>query len=218
MILEPVQGEGGFIPMPDDFPAKLRALCDRHGILLDRRRGPVRRRAAPARCGRSSTTTRSPTCSCPASRSAAACRWRRSPAAAEVMDAVDPGGLGGTFGGNPVSCAAANVVLDQLPAMRARVRAARRPAARALDDMATRVETIGEVRGLGPMLALELVRDRETKTPAPERRRRRRREGPRRGPAPARLRPARQRHPPAAAADDHRRRARRAGSRCSKPP
>ena len=84
------------------------------------------------------------------------------------MDAVDPGGLGGTFGGNPVSCAAANVVLDAVPGMRAASEALGARLRAALEDMATRVETIGEVRGLGPMLALEIVRDREPKTPAPE--------------------------------------------------
>ena len=122
------------------------------------------------------------------------------------MDAVDPGGLGGTFGGNPVSCAAANVVLDQVAGACARRSEALGVRLRAaLEDMATRVDAIGEVRGLGPMLALEIVRDRETKTPGARARRRRDRRRPRAGPAAARLRPARQRHPPAAAADDHRR-------------
>ena len=88
---------------------------------------------------------------------------------AEIMDAVDPGGLGGTFGGNPVSCAAANVVLDAVPGMRAQSEALGARLRAALEDIATRVDAIGEVRGLGPMLALELVRDRESKTPAPER-------------------------------------------------
>ena len=92
---------------------------------------------------------------------------------AEIMDAVDPGGLGGTFGGNPVSCAAANVVLEQVAArVRAPSEALGARLRAALEDIATRVDAIGEVRGLGSMLALEIVRDRETKTPAPERRRR----------------------------------------------
>src|SRR3954451_25358457 len=86
---------------------------------------------------------------------------------ASFMDAVDPGGLGGTFGSNPVSCAAANVVLDAVPGMRAQSEALGARLRAALEDMATRVESIGEVRGLGPMLALELVRDRSTRAPAP---------------------------------------------------
>jgi 4-aminobutyrate aminotransferase-like enzyme len=89
---------------------------------------------------------------------------------ASIMDAVDPGGLGGTFGGNPVSCAAANVVLETVaaPSFRAAALALGTRLRSSLEDMATRVPSIGEVRGLGPMLALEIVRDRSTKTPAPE--------------------------------------------------
>jgi 4-aminobutyrate aminotransferase-like enzyme len=84
------------------------------------------------------------------------------------MDAPEAGGLGGTFGGNPVACAAAMAVLDEVGQedfrkhseelgnhLRAR-----------LDEIAGRVERVGEVRGLGPMLALELVTDRESKQPA----------------------------------------------------
>ena len=87
---------------------------------------------------------------------------------AELMDAPEPGGLGGTFGGNPLACAAGAVVLDQVAGdefqarseeIGARVRAA-------LDAMAERIDAIGEVRSLGPMLALELVADRATKEPA----------------------------------------------------
>ena len=134
------------------------------------------------------------------------------------MDAVDPGGLGGTFGGNPVSCAAANVVLDQVAGhARARPRRSARKLRAALEDMATRVETIGEVRGLGPMLALEIVRDRETKTPAPELVGGAIATAREQGLLLLALRPVRQRDPPAAAADDHRRgadaRARRSSKR-----
>ena len=80
-VLEPVQGEGGFIPMPPDYPARLRELLDRHGILYvdDEVQSGDRphRRAVGDRALRAS----SPTCSSPASRSAAACRSPRSPAA-----------------------------------------------------------------------------------------------------------------------------------------
>src|SRR4051812_9440493 len=167
VIIEPVQGEGGFIPMPADFPVQLRELCDRHGILwIDDevqagagRTGPVwaieHYDAQPDLL----VSGKSLGGGLPL----AAVTGR-----AEVMDAVDPGGLGGTFGGNPVACAAANVVLEQLPAMRTDSEALGRRMRAALEDMATRVECIGDVRGLGPMLALEIVRDRQTKTPAPE--------------------------------------------------
>jgi 4-aminobutyrate aminotransferase-like enzyme len=78
---------------------------------------------------------------------------------AELMDSVHVGGLGGTFGGNPVCCAAALAVLDELAAPGFRERAdqiARLLRAR-LDDIASRRPVVGEVRGLGAMLALELV-------------------------------------------------------------
>jgi 4-aminobutyrate aminotransferase-like enzyme len=78
---------------------------------------------------------------------------------AAVMDSVEPGGLGGTFGGNPLACAAALVVLDTLadPAFRTRSDEVGRLIRRRLDDVAERRPEIAEVRGLGPMLALELV-------------------------------------------------------------
>jgi 4-aminobutyrate aminotransferase / (S)-3-amino-2-methylpropionate transaminase / 5-aminovalerate transaminase len=87
---------------------------------------------------------------------------------AEIMDAPEPGGLGGTFGGNPVACAAALAVLHEVSSESFRARAdelGRRIRAR-LAEIADRVEHVGEVRGLGPMLALELVTDRETNEPA----------------------------------------------------
>jgi 4-aminobutyrate aminotransferase-like enzyme len=74
------------------------------------------------------------------------------------MDAPGPGGLGGTFGGNPVACAAAAVVLDTIaePEFRARADELGRELRTRLDELAGRRDAIGEVRGLGPMLALEL--------------------------------------------------------------
>jgi 4-aminobutyrate aminotransferase / (S)-3-amino-2-methylpropionate transaminase / 5-aminovalerate transaminase len=167
IILEPVQGEGGFIPMPQDFPAKLRALCDRHGILwIDDE--------VQAGVGRSGPTwaiehyDAQPDLLVSGKSLGGGLPLAAVTGPAEIMDAVDPGGLGGTFGGNPVSCAAASVVLDAVPAMQADSLALGERLRAALEDIATRVEAIGEVRGLGPMLALEIVRDRESKTPAPE--------------------------------------------------
>src|SRR4051794_40228269 len=165
VIIEPVQGEGGFIPMPEDFPAKLGELCDRHGILwIDDevqagtgRTGPVW--AIEHYDARPDLLVSGK--SLGGGLPLAAVTGR-----AQIMDAVDPGGLGGTFGGNPVSCAAANVVLDAVAGMRARSEALGAGMRAALEEMAARVPVIGEVRGLGPMLALEIVRDRATKTPA----------------------------------------------------
>jgi 4-aminobutyrate aminotransferase-like enzyme len=86
------------------------------------------------------------------------------------MDAPDPGGLGGTFGGNPVACAATMAVLDEIGRAEFRAHSEELGAhirAR-LEEIAGRVAQVGEVRGLGPMLALELVSDRESKEPAAE--------------------------------------------------
>jgi 4-aminobutyrate aminotransferase-like enzyme len=83
---------------------------------------------------------------------------------AEVMDAVAPGGLGGTFGGNPLSCAAAAVVLDAIaePEFRRRSEELGRLLRAGLEGIASRVPEVGEVRGLGPMLALELAEQSPT--------------------------------------------------------
>lgn len=86
------------------------------------------------------------------------------------MDSVHPGGLGGTYGGNPVACAAALAVFDVIETedLLDRARKLGEKLRRRLDEMHGRFQCIGEVRGLGPMLALELVKDRETKEPAPD--------------------------------------------------
>jgi 4-aminobutyrate aminotransferase / (S)-3-amino-2-methylpropionate transaminase / 5-aminovalerate transaminase len=169
MVLEPVQGEGGFVPMPRDFPPRLRELCDRHGILYVNdeiqsgvaRTGPV---WAIEHYGVEPDLLVSGK-SLGGGLPLAAVTGR-----SEVVDAVGPGGLGGTFGGNPVACAAAVAVLDEIvtePFQR-RARELGERIRVALDAIATRVDAVGEVRGLGPMLALELVEDRETKAPASE--------------------------------------------------
>jgi 4-aminobutyrate aminotransferase/(S)-3-amino-2-methylpropionate transaminase len=167
VIIEPVQGEGGFIPMPPDFPAKLRELCDRHGILwIDDE--------VQAGVGRTGPVwaiehyDAQPDLLVSGKSLGGGLPLAAVTGPAEIMDAVDPGGLGGTFGGNPVSCAAANVVLESVPGMRARSEALGQQMRTALEAMAMRVAAIGEVRGLGPMLALEIVRDRDSRTPAPE--------------------------------------------------
>ena len=167
VVLEPVQGEGGFVPMPSDFPARLRELCDRHGILYvdDEvqsgvgRTGPV---WAIEHYGVEPDLLVSGK-SLGGGLPLAGVTGR-----AEVVDAVGAGGLGGTFGGNPVACAAANAVLEEIvtEGFQQRARELGERIRAALDGIATRVGSVGEVRGLGPMLALELVEDRETKAPA----------------------------------------------------
>ena len=205
VILEPVQGEGGFIPMPADFPAKLRELCDRHGILwIDDEVQSGVGRTGPMWAIEHYDAQPDLLVSGKSLGGGLPLAGVTGPA--EIMDAVDPGGLGGTFGGNPVSCAAANVVLDAVPAMQAQS------------------EALGAQAALGPRRH-RLPRGRRRRGPrarpdarAGDRPRPRvqdagararggdDRRGSRAGSAPARLWPARQRDPAAAAADHLRRR------------
>src|SRR5207244_3754658 len=158
VVLEPVQGEGGFIPMPDDFPPRLKEVCERHGILYvdDEvqsgvgRTGPV---WAIEHYGVEPDLLVSGK-SLGGGLPLAGVTGR-----AEVMDSVAPGGLGGTFGGNPVACAAAAAVLEEVRTENFGARAeeiGKRLRTR-LDDFVAQNELVGEARGLGPMLALELT-------------------------------------------------------------
>jgi 4-aminobutyrate aminotransferase / (S)-3-amino-2-methylpropionate transaminase / 5-aminovalerate transaminase len=168
VILEPVQGEGGFIPMPADFPRRLQELCAAHGILYvdDEVQAGVGRTGpmwAIEHYGVEPDLLVSGK-SLGGGLPLAAVTGR-----AELMDAVAPGGLGGTFGGNPVACAAAVAVLDAVatPDFRARADALGRALRDRLEGLAGELACIGDVRGVGPMVAIELVAD-DGVTPAPE--------------------------------------------------
>src|SRR6266513_2662604 len=146
VVLEPVQGEGGFVVMPPDFPARLQELCGKHGILYvdDEvqsgvgRTGPV---WAIEHYGVEPDLLVSGK-SLGGGLPLAAVTGR-----AEVMDAPEPGGLGGTFGGNPVACAAAGAVLDEVASEAFRSRAAEVGAniRTRLDEITSRLEQVGEV-------------------------------------------------------------------------
>jgi 4-aminobutyrate aminotransferase len=157
VVLEPVQGEGGFIPMPHDFPATLKAVCAAHGILYvdDEvqagvgRTGPV---WAIEHYGVEPDLLVSGK-SLGGGLPLAGVTGRT-----ELMDAVHPGGLGGTFGGNPVACAAASVVLDTVaaPGFRERSKQLGQTLRTRLEAIGREVDGIRDVRGLGPMLAIEV--------------------------------------------------------------
>jgi 4-aminobutyrate aminotransferase/(S)-3-amino-2-methylpropionate transaminase len=169
VVLEPVQGEGGFIDMPLDFPPRLKEFCDRHGILYvdDEVQSGVGR-TGPVWAIEHYDVEPDLLVSGKSLGGGLPLAGVTGPS--EVVDAVAAGGLGGTFGGNPLACAAALAVLDEVASDDFRTRAdelGERIRA-GLDAIASRVEAIGEVRGLGPMLALELVEDRKTKAPAAE--------------------------------------------------
>jgi 4-aminobutyrate aminotransferase len=157
-VLEPVQGEGGFIPMPPDFPKRLQELLERYGILLVAdevqsgvgRTGPV---WAIEQYGVE------PDLLVSAKSLGGGLPLGAVTGRSEIMDSVEPGGLGGTFGGNPLSCAAAIAVLEEVrrPEFLARANELGETIRARLEQLAERHEAIGEVRGLGPMLAFELT-------------------------------------------------------------
>jgi 4-aminobutyrate aminotransferase/(S)-3-amino-2-methylpropionate transaminase len=158
IVIEPVQGEGGFIPMPPEFLRVLKDLCDRHGILyVDDE--------VQACCGRTGPvwaiehTGIEPDLLVSGKTLGGGLPLAGVTGRAELMDAVHPGGLGGTFGGNPVACAAALAVLEELssPGFRERADQIAALLRTRLDELATKHASIGEVRGLGSMLAFELV-------------------------------------------------------------
>jgi 4-aminobutyrate aminotransferase / (S)-3-amino-2-methylpropionate transaminase / 5-aminovalerate transaminase len=158
VILEPVQGEGGFVPMPPDFPPRLRELCDEHGILyVDDEVQSGAGRTGPVWAIEHYDAE--PDLLVSGKSIGGGLPLAGVTGRAELMDAVAPGGLGGTFGGNPVACAAAAAVLDAIaePGFQRRSRELGGTLRARLDDIASRVPAVGEVRGLGPMLALELA-------------------------------------------------------------
>ena len=111
-VLEPVQGEGGFLPMPADYLLRLAELCASTGSSTSMTRCS-RESGGPGRCGRSSTSDGvAPDLLVSGKSIGGGLPLAAVTGRAEIMDAVPPGGLGGTFGGNPLSCAAAVAVLD----------------------------------------------------------------------------------------------------------
>jgi 4-aminobutyrate aminotransferase len=158
VVLETVQGEGGFIPMPAEFVHALRHICDQHGILYVADE-------VQSGCGRTGPVWAishfdvEPDLLVSGKTLGGGLPLAAVTGKAQPMDSVEPGGLGGTFSGNPVSCAAASAVLDAIaePSFRERAETIGRLVRGRLDDMEARHESVGEVRGLGSMLALELA-------------------------------------------------------------
>lgn len=169
LIVEPVLGEGGFVVPPPGFLAALRDLCGAHKILLivDEIQTGFGRTGRMFACEHEGVE---PDLLVVGKSMAAGMPLAAVVGRAEIMDAPQAGGLGGTYGGNPVACAAALAVLDVFDdeGLLERAQAVGTILHRRLQEMRTRVPLIGEVRGLGPMVALELVKDRGTREPAPE--------------------------------------------------
>lgn len=167
IILEPVQGEGGFNVAPKDFMQRLRALCDQHGIKLI---------ADEVQTGAGRTGTFfameqmgiSPDMTTFAKSIAGGFPLAGVTGRAELMDSVSPGGLGGTYAGNPVSCAAALAVLDVFKEEKLLERAISvgEILTSGLASLQQRHKSIGDVRHLGAMVAMELFEGGDEHKPA----------------------------------------------------
>lgn len=168
IIIEPVLGEGGYTPVPFDMLRELRAICDEHGILLiaDEIQAGFGRTGTMFAIEHSGVV---PDLITVAKSMAGGYPIAGVIGRADVMDAMDPGGLGGTYGGNPVACAAALAAIEALESEGL--------LARSLElgtHFRARFAEIGartapyrmwDIRGLGAMLAVEFVTDFDTATP-----------------------------------------------------
>lgn len=169
IVIEPVQGEGGFYPAPKAFMQRLRALCDAHGILLV---------ADEVQTGAGRTGTffaMEQMGVVPDLTTFAKSVGGGFPIAgvcgkAELMDAIAPGGLGGTYAGSPIACAAALAVLEvfEQEQLLARSQAVGERLKAGLRDIQAKHKAIGDVRGLGAMVAIELFQDGDVHRPHAE--------------------------------------------------
>jgi 4-aminobutyrate aminotransferase/(S)-3-amino-2-methylpropionate transaminase len=168
IIVEPEQGEGGFLPAPPGFLEGLRAICDREGILLI----IDEVQTGFGRTGKMFATEHyevEPDLMTLAKSIAAGLPLSAVVGKAEIMDCLPDNSVGGTYVGNPVALAAAVAVLDVFEAEGLVERGQRigETIRTRMLSWQERYEQVGDVRGLGAMLAVEYVEDRATKAPAP---------------------------------------------------
>jgi 4-aminobutyrate aminotransferase/(S)-3-amino-2-methylpropionate transaminase len=169
IITEPIQGEGGFIDPPDSFLPDLKGLCEEYGIqlIIDEIQ------TGYARTGKMWAVEHwgvEPDVMTIAKAIASGLPLSAVVARDELMKDIYPGSLGGTYGGNPIACATALKVLEMIEREKIVDKAAALGVklGKRLDEFYDKYEVIGEVRGKGPMLAMEMVKDRGTKKPSPE--------------------------------------------------
>lgn len=169
VLVEPIQGEGGFIVPSEGFLPRIKSFCEDNGILFiaDEVQSGI------ARTGKFFAIEHEgivPDIITTAKGLGAGMPISGVTGRADIMDDPHAGGLGGTYGGNPVACAGALAVLDMVEHDGLADRAMRIGdiAGGHLRSMQDRMEVIGEVRGRGAMIAMELVTDRQTKEPAKE--------------------------------------------------
>jgi len=167
LVVEPVIGEGGFITPPPEYFPKLLSTCREHGVLFV----ADEIQSGMGRTGKMFAMEHwqvVPDMVTVAKSLAAGMPLSAVVGKKEIMDAPHAGGLGGTYGGNPISCRAALAVLDVMAEehLLSRAKSLGLKLKERFDSWKRKYEVIGDVRGKGPMLALELVRDRESKEPA----------------------------------------------------
>src|ERR1700686_1051892 len=166
IVVEPVQGEGGFIPAPSGFLRALKAVCEKYDILFV----ADEIQSGFCRTGRMFAVDHDgvePDLMIIAKSMAAGMPISGVVGRADIMDAPPPGTLGGTYSGNPVACAAALAVLDlfEKEDYAGRSREGGHIITHRFSQFQQRYSLVGDVRGLGSMAAIELVRDRATKEP-----------------------------------------------------
>lgn len=172
IVIEPIQGEGGFIPVPFEYVAALRKLCDENGILLV----ADEVQTGFARSGKLFVSNYwkeegfAPDIIAMAKSIGAGLPLAAVTAGSHIMDGVHPGIIGSTFGGNAMACAAGLQVLDIIEKqnLTERAKVIGKIAFDGFTDMQSRYVEIGDVRGIGSMLGVEFVKDKETKEPYPE--------------------------------------------------
>lgn len=167
IVVEPVQGEGGFLPVPPRFMQRIREICDEYGIVMV---------ADEIQCGFARTGKLFamehygivPDLMTTAKSLGAGMPIAAVTGKAEIMDAPHPGGLGGTYSGNPLACVAAVEAIKMMrePAFLQRATEVGQRMRHHLQQIQKdNPQVVGDVRGLGPMLVMELVKDAESKEP-----------------------------------------------------
>jgi 4-aminobutyrate aminotransferase / (S)-3-amino-2-methylpropionate transaminase / 5-aminovalerate transaminase len=169
VIAEPVLGEGGFVAPPPDFFPTLIDICHKHGVLFiaDEVQTGFGRTGAMFACDRYGIE---PDMIVTAKSLGGGLPLAAITGRAEIMDAPGPGGLGGTFAGNPLACEAGLAVLDAFDQqdLISQANLIGDYFQRRAQEWQKRLPIVGDVRGLGAMQAIELVKSKETREPAPE--------------------------------------------------
>jgi 4-aminobutyrate aminotransferase/(S)-3-amino-2-methylpropionate transaminase len=171
IVLEPIQGEGGFVPAPIEWVKAVRKICDENGIMLV----ADEVQSGFARSGRMFATEYWAEAGCPpdivTTAKSIACGVPLSAITArkEIFDGVPAGTIGGTYGGNPLGCASALKVIEimereDFPGKARKIGA---KISGRYNEWKEKYDVVGDVRGVGSMIGIEFVTDKKSKTPNP---------------------------------------------------